>query len=99
MKFDELPQCVQASLRSLAKDAAAAGGEIFVFGSFARGDARPTSDLDIGFYARQTGDKFRQMLAERIPALPTIRPVELVDFAKLEPEFRAIAEKDILSLQ
>ncbi len=98
MKFDDLPQCVRAALRSLARDAAAAGGKIFVFGSFARGDARPTSDLDIGFYARPPDDTFRQMLAERIPALPTIRPVELVDFATLEPEFRAIAEKDILSL-
>lgn len=71
---------------------------MFVFGSFARGDARPTSDLDIGFSAPAEDTQVRQMLAERIPALPTIRPVEMVDFDRLEPGFRAVAGKHILPL-
>ena len=74
------------------------GGKMFVFGSFARGDARPTSDLDIGFSTPQANNQVRQMLAERIPALPTIRPIELVDFDQLEPEFRAVARENILPL-
>jgi predicted nucleotidyltransferase len=98
VKFDDLPERVTVSLRALAQDAEAAGGKIFIFGSFARGDARPTSDLDIGFYARKGGDRFKQLLSERIPELPTIRPIELVDFEQLEPDFRLIAEKNILPL-
>jgi hypothetical protein len=98
MKFEELPPRVRVSLRSLALEARAAGGNLFVFGSFARGDARPNSDLDIGFIAPATNDTVRQLLAARIHALPTIRPVELVDFAQLEPGFRAVAGKNILPL-
>lgn len=98
MKFEELPSLVRASLRSLAQETSAIGGKMFVFGSFARGDARPNSDLDIGFFAPPKGDWVRQMLNERIPALPTIRPVDLVDFDQLEPGFRAVAGKHILPL-
>lgn len=43
-------------------------------------------------------NQVRQMLAERIPALPTIRPIELVDLDQLEPGFRAVAGKNILPL-
>jgi uncharacterized protein len=98
MRFEDLPQPVRASLHSLAKETSAIGGKMFVFGSFARGDARPTSDLDIGFFAPRSGNQARQMLAERILALPTIRPVDLVDFDRLEPEFRSVAGKHILPL-
>ena len=98
MRFEDLPQLVRASLHSLAKETGAIGGKLFVFGSFARGDARPTSDLDIGFSVPQADDQARQMLAERILALPTIRPVDLVDFDRLEPEFRSVAGKHILPL-
>jgi predicted nucleotidyltransferase len=98
MRFGDLPQLVRASLHSLAQETSAIGGKLFVFGSFARGDARPTSDLDIGFSAPPMDNQVRQMLAERIPALPTIRPIELVDFDQLEPGFRAVAGKNILPL-
>ena len=98
MRFEDLPQLVKASLHSLAQETEAIGVKMFVFGSFARGDARRTSDLDIGFSAPPADNQVRQMLAERIPALPTIRPIELVDFDQLEPGFRAVAGKNILPL-
>jgi|SRR5665213_398080 len=98
MKFEDLPQQVRASLHSLAQETRASGGKLFVFGSFARGDARTTSDLDLGFIAPPAGNVVRRLLTARIPALPTIRPVELVDFDQLEPGFRAVAGKHILSL-
>jgi predicted nucleotidyltransferase len=98
MRFEDLPQLVRASPHSLALETEAIGGKMFVFGPFARGNARPTSDLDIGFSTPQANNQVRQMLAERIPALPTIRPIELVDFDQLEPEFRAVAEENILPL-
>ncbi len=98
MSFEDLPQLVRASLHALALETAAIGGKLFVFGSFARGNARPTSDLDIGFSAPPADTQVRQMLAERIPALPTIRPIELVDFDQLAPGFRAVAGKHILPL-
>jgi hypothetical protein len=98
MRFEDLPPRVKASLHSLAQETRASGGKLFVFGSFARGDARTTSDLDLGFSAPPADHQVRQLLAERIPALPTIRPIELVDFDQLEPEFRAVAGEHILPL-
>jgi predicted nucleotidyltransferase len=98
VKFEDLPQPVRASLHGLARDAEAAGGKFFVFGSFARGQARATSDLDLGFYALRTDMSLKDILTEKISTLPTIRPIELVDFDQLEPAFRAEAEKHILPL-
>ena len=77
------------------------GIRLFVFGSFARGDARPTSDLDLGFEALPSavdpvGAAHR--LRDRLEDLPTIRPADLVDFARVTVEFREHAGTCVIPL-
>jgi len=75
-------------LIDLARQYRAKGAELFVFGSFARSEAQPTSDLDIGveWQEKRQAGVFRQ-LDRDIQALPTIRPVDLVDFALVDQVF------------
>ena len=72
----------------LARQYRVEGAELFIFGSFARSEAQPTSDLDIGveWQEERPADVFRQ-LDRGIQALPTTRPVDLVDFALVDHVF------------
>lgn len=84
MKSEDLPAPVREALRSVACDFRKQGIDLILFGSFAKGRAWPTSDLDIAFSGavdRQT----EQMLTQRIQELPTIRPVDLVPLSKASP--------------
>ena len=92
MTLEDLPSPVLEGLRRLAAESSARGIRLFLFGSFARGDARPTSDLDLG-YEMPGGVQpaNRTWLFDAVDALPTIRPIDLVDFASVSPAFRNIA--------
>jgi predicted nucleotidyltransferase len=83
-----LPQRVRQALIDLARQYQAEGAKLFVFGSFARSEAHPTSDLDIGveWQEERQAEVFRQLYRD-IQALPTIRPVDLVDFALVDQIF------------
>lgn len=100
MTLEDLPSPVLAGLRRLAVEASARGIRLFLFGSFARGDARPNSDLDLGYEMRggiQPAN--RTWLLDAVDALPTIRPIDLVDFAGVSPAFRNVALADQRDLQ
>jgi predicted nucleotidyltransferase len=79
---------VRQALIDLACKYRAEGAELFVFGSFARSKAQPTSDLDVGveWQGEHRADVFRRLYWD-IQALPTIRPVDLVDFALVAQTF------------
>jgi len=100
MTLEDLPSPVLKGLRRLAAESSARGIRLFLFGSFARGDARPTSDLDLG-YEMQGGVQpvNRRWLFDAVDALPTIRPIDLVDFASVSPAFRNIALSEQRDLQ
>jgi predicted nucleotidyltransferase len=100
MTLEDLPSPVLEGLRRLAAESSARGIRLFLFGSFARGDARPTSDLDLG-YEMQGGIQpvNRRWLFDAVDALPTIRPIDLVDFASVSPAFRNIALSEQRDLQ
>ncbi len=87
-----LPPRLLQSLQELAQKYKAGGLDLFIFGSFARGDHRPTSDLDLGVEWRGERDpKTFLRLYWEVQALPTIRKIELVDFSQTDPNFRRVA--------
>jgi predicted nucleotidyltransferase len=86
--WQHLPQRARQALIDLACQYRTEGAELFVFGSFARSEAQPTSDLDLGveWQGERRVDIFRRLYWD-IQALPTIRPVDLVDFTLVDQAF------------
>ncbi len=75
------------------------GIRLVVFGSFARGEARPWSDLDLGF--QWEGASRREVEAELFRAvreLPTIRRIELVDLGAAGEALRGEALREGIGL-
>jgi predicted nucleotidyltransferase len=68
--------------------------KLVLFGSWAKGNALPESDLDIGIL--DTGKipfpLYTQMRAE-IDAIPTLRKIDLVDLNNVDENFRQSALK------
>jgi uncharacterized protein len=85
-----LPPSVLAFLLDTAREFRPKGAELILFGSFAQGQQRPNSDIDLAI--RWTSGPIpgvRQELADRIDALPSIRPVDLVDLAAAGDRFKS----------
>jgi len=92
MKTYSLPQRLLRALQELAGEYRRDGLELFIFGSFARGDQRPTSDLDIGVEWRGERDPETFLhLYRDVQALPTIRQIDLVDLTQVDPDFRRVS--------
>lgn len=90
-----LPPPLRARLRALAQDYRVRGVDLFVFGSFARGDARPNSDLDLGLEWRTDPcPQLLRALQKEVDDLPTIRKIDLVDFSQSSPRWSSIAGRD-----
>ncbi len=68
--------------------------KIFLFGSQARGDSHPTSDIDIGILGKQKApwDIMLRITGEA-EAIPTLRKIDIVDLKKADASFR----KEVLS--
>ena len=87
-----LPVRLVRELQKLAKKYQADGLDLFVFGSFARGEPYSTSDLDLGVEWRKKPDpKTFSRLYWEVQSLPTIRKIDLVDFSQTNPDFRRLA--------
>ncbi len=92
-----LPGRVLDFLMVTARDFRSKGLELLLFGSFAQGRQRPNSDLDLGIRWHSKPDReVRRQLAGRLGALPSIRPIDLVDLDAADQSLRAeIAENAI----
>lgn len=90
-----LAPAVVSALRDVADWARRRGVSLIVFGSFATGDNRPGSDLDLAIPegAAVSPETLRE-LASRIEDLPTVRPVDLVDLSEVSEPFRRAALRD-----
>ena len=86
-----LPARLLRDLQELARKYQDAGLELFIFGSFARGDQHPTSDLDIGVAWRgeHNPSDFLRLYWD-VQELATIRKIDLVDFEQTDSDFRRI---------
>ena len=94
-----LPPRLLRSLQKLARTYREEGLELFMFGSFARGDQRPTSDLELGVeWVGKRNSKVFTRLYWEVQDLPTIRKIELVDFSQVDPEFKRVATADKITL-
>ena len=94
-----LPPRLLRNLRELAQKYQDDGLNLFVFGSVARGDQRPMSDLDLGIecHGKRRLEVFRRLYWD-VQELPTIRKIELVDFEQTDSGFRNVAGLDKIYL-
>ena len=93
--LSSLPTRLVRDLQRLARKYQGNGLDLFVFGSFARGDQRPTSDLDLGveWRGQHNPETFLRLYWE-VQELPTIRKIDLVDFEQADSDFRRVAMSD-----
>ena len=102
-KLIPLPPQVRNHLHQVAKKQARLGVRMFLFGSAARTwpQAHIGADLDIGYEIDgnriDRADRL-ESLERDIQALPSIRPVDLVDFSKAGEAFRARALQHTVEL-
>ena len=72
----------------------------FLFGSWASGEARERSDIDIGIEGPAGIDPAVMMeIREACDALPTLYTVELVDFARVPRDFARNAVSRLLEVE
>lgn len=62
---------------------------VFLFGSRARGDARPDSDLDLAFDHGSPAPAWADFVNTMRERAPTLLDLDLVDLAQVTPELRA----------
>ena len=62
---------------------------VFLFGSWVAGEAAPRSDIDIGIEGpTPIPPTIMVTIRDACEALPTLRAVDLVDLARVAPDFR-----------
>lgn len=73
---------------------------VFLFGSWASGEARGRSDIDIGIEGPTSVDPVAMLeIREACESLPTLFTVEIVDFARAAANFRKQAASRVLELE
>lgn len=86
----QLPPAVREAIRDLAARWLPRGAVIWLFGSFATGTACRDSDLDLAVeWAGVRDEATRAQLLAEIEALPTVRPIDVVDLSEAAPAFIA----------
>lgn len=98
-----LPSEVQAALWALGQRFRARGLRVFLFGSVARTwpRAAATADLDLGYEWTPTSNPEEDLVREleqQVANLPTIRPVDLVNFSTVSRAFREGSQHDHIEL-
>lgn len=84
-----IEEVVKVIRRYLAEDY-----KIYLFGSWAKGDAIDTSDLDIGILGKEKAPRDLMMRIENdVQGIPTLRKIDIVDFLAVGEEFRNNALK------
>jgi type III restriction enzyme len=89
-----LPEEIRRALRRFF-DSESGIERVWLFGSHARGDAGPRSDVDLAVDAPALGEAAFAALAERLEALELVRAVDLVRWQTVEdPAFREAIESE-----
>jgi predicted nucleotidyltransferase len=67
---------------------------ILLFGSRARGDAKPRSDFDLAFQGVQDDSAWTRFASEMCTDAPTLYGLDIVRYEHIPPELRANIDKD-----
>lgn len=63
--------------------------KVFLFGSWAKGTAEPTSDIDIGVLGPKAVDELLLLrIKEEVKGIPTLRRIDVVDLFMTDERFR-----------
>lgn len=63
--------------------------KVLLFGSWAKGTAEATSDIDIGILGpRSVDDLLLMRIKKEIEGIPTLRRIDVVDLTKADERFR-----------
>jgi len=86
---------VEAVLREIVRRAQSSLDlkRVLLFGSRARGDARPDSDLDLAFEHTSSDAVWAEFVNEMHDEASTLLPLDLVDLKKADPTLRASIEQ------
>ena len=94
---------VVRELNEVFADCSRLGFELFIFGSVAETYplARKGADLDLGIMSKnamkpEVKRGYMRQISRRLADLPTIRPLDLVDFDSVDPNFKAVAMRSQL---
>ncbi len=64
--------------------------KLFLFGSWVKESAEPTSDIDIGILGKEPIDGWVLMrIRGEAEAIPTLRKIDIVDLKMVDEKFRA----------
>jgi len=96
--MNELHPIVRKRLQEIGAHTRRKGGRLFVFGSIAETwpQARKGADLDVGFEGldAEAAEEIKRLLT----SLPSIRPVDIVDFDQADAAFKTVAKSKIVLL-
>ena len=80
---------IQEALDIIRRHLPDPGLKVFLFGSWAKGSAEPTSDIDIAILGPQPIDDMLLLrLREEINGIPTLRRIDVVDLNNADERFR-----------
>ncbi len=97
---EKLPDRLIDALVTMGRKYHKLGVELFIFGSFAYGKNRNNSDLDIGIeWSDKRNVHLLNQLEKEIRDLPTIRKIDLVDFSRVDNQFKHVAGQHRLYLR
>lgn len=87
-------EILKQSLRIIRRHLPGGDYRILLFGSWAKGSAQETSDIDIGILGAQPVDDLLLIrLRDEIRGIPTLRRIDVVDLSQTDDTFR----KEVLS--
>jgi len=88
-KEREINPLIKEIIAILGRHLEAERYRVFLYGSWASMNARPTSDIDIAVLGEGPIDEMVFLrVREEIDNLPTLRSIDIVDLAKADREFR-----------
>ena len=96
LTYQDLYKRSEDYLKELLKDNLPADSKVFLFGSRAKGDQSKSSDIDIGVISGKLNRKLIIKLKEIISESFVPFNVDIVDFSKVDEDFKKEALRSII---